>query len=39
MKYLASILTAIGTLAATVGTQACPVIVMDEPEMPKNLIK
>lgn len=39
MKYLASILTAIGAVAATVGTMGCWFWVADEPEMPRSLIE
>ena len=39
MKYIASILTVLGTVAATIGTQGCLVWFMDEPKMPKSLIE
>lgn len=39
MKYIASILTVLGTVAATIGTQGCLVWFMDEPKMPRNLIE
>lgn len=39
MGFLASILATLGTLAASFGSQACMVIVWDEPECPKSLIK
>lgn len=39
MKYLASVLTVLGTVAATIGTQGCWVLFVDEPKMPKHLIE
>lgn len=40
MKSLfASILSFLGMGAATIGSQACSVFFMDEPECPKSLIK
>ena len=39
MKYIASILTVLGTVAATIGTQGCLVWFMDEPKMPRKLIE
>ena len=39
MKYLASVLTVLGTVAATMGTQACIIWFMDEPKMPRHLIE
>ncbi len=39
MKKLVTILTAIGTAAATVGSQGCWVWFLDEPEMPKCMIE
>lgn len=36
---LATILSVLGTFAATFGTQGCWVWFMDEPEMPNSLIK
>lgn len=39
MKFLASVLTVLGTVAATVGSQACLFWFLDEPEMPKSLVK
>lgn len=39
MKYFAGVLTAIGSVAATMGSQACMFWFFDEPKMPKNLIK
>lgn len=39
MAKVAKILAAVGALLATVGTQACLFVIMDEPECPKSLIK
>lgn len=39
MKYLASVLTVLGTVAATVGTQGCWLLFFDEPKMPRHLIE
>lgn len=39
MGKLAAILAAIGSVAATMGTQACLAWLMDEPKMPKSLIE
>lgn len=39
MKYIASILTVLGTVAATMGSQACLFWFTDEPKMPKSLIE
>lgn len=39
MKYLASVLTVLGTVAATMGTQACLFWFTDEPKMPRHLIE
>ena len=39
MKLFASILTVLGTVAATLGTQGCIAFLIDEPKMPKSLLK
>lgn len=39
MGKLAAILAAIGSVAATMGTQACSTWFIDEPKMPKSLIE
>ena len=39
MKLFSSVLTVLGTLAATLGTQGCTVLILDEPKMPKSLLK
>ena len=39
MKYIASILTVLGTVVATIGTQGCLVWFTDEPKMPRSLIE
>ena len=38
MKLFSSILAVLGTLAATLGTQGCTFITLDEPKMPKSLL-
>ena len=39
MGKLAAILAAIGSAAATMGTQACWFLFTDEPKMPRSLIE
>ena len=39
MKFIADILAALGNGAATVGTQGCLVLFIDEPKMPKSLLE
>lgn len=39
MAFVASLLATVGSFLATMGSQACIVVVADEPECPKNLIK
>lgn len=39
MAKVAKILAAVGALLATMGTQACFFVMLDEPECPKSLIK
>ena len=39
MKYLASVLTVLGTVAATIVTQGCWLLFVYEPKMPKHLIE
>ena len=39
MTLIASILSFIGAAAASTGSNACLLFVMDEPECPKSLIK
>ena len=38
-KLLATILGFVGAIAATVGTTACIMFYLDEPECPKSLIE
>lgn len=38
MKFLADLLALIGLNTANVGTQGCPVLFVDEPEMPNCLL-
>ena len=38
MKLFSSVLPVLGTLAATLGTQGCAVLILDEPKMPKSLL-
>lgn len=39
MTFVASLLATVGSFLATMGSQACMVIIIDEPECPKSLIK
>ena len=39
MGLFVSVLSFLGELAATVGSTACALIFLDEPECPKSLIK
>ena len=39
MKFFATILTALATVAASVGSQACSYWFLDEPKMPKSLLE
>ena len=39
MSFFANLLAALGLGAATTGTQACNVWLIDEPKMPKCLIE
>lgn len=39
MTLIASILSFIGAAVASTGSNACLVIMLDEPECPKSLIK
>ncbi|MBS7020490.1 MAG: cyclic lactone autoinducer peptide [Firmicutes bacterium] len=39
MKKIAALLATAGTLLATVGSQACMFLIVDEPTCPKSLIK
>lgn len=39
MKFLSNLFAAMGNLAASFGSQACMIVVWDEPECPKNLVK
>ena len=39
LKLFSNILAALGLGAANVGSQACFVVLADEPECPKSLIK
>ena len=36
---LASLLSVLGSFAATLGTQGCVMLFLDEPKMPKSLIE
>ena len=38
MKLFSSVLAVLGTLASTLGTQGCTVLILDEPKMPKSLL-
>lgn len=39
MSFLATILGTVGSILAGIGSQACMLVVVDEPECPKSLIK
>lgn len=39
MSFIADLLAKIGMGAATVGTQGCMILFIDEPRMPKCLIE
>lgn len=38
MKLVAKVLAVLGAVAATVGTQGCIYLFIDEPKMPKSLL-
>lgn len=38
-KVLAVVLSTVGALAATIGSQGCVFFFLDEPKCPKSLIK
>ena len=38
MKFLADLLAGLGVSFASMGTQTCPMLFTDEPEMPKCLL-
>lgn len=38
MKLFYSILAVLGAAAATLGTQGCSYLLLDEPKMPKSLL-
>ncbi len=39
MAFVASLLAAVGSFVASMGSQACMIVILDEPECPKSLIK
>ncbi len=39
MAFVASLLATVGSFLATMGSQACILVVADEPDCPKSLIK
>lgn len=39
MTFIASLLATVGSFVASMGSQACFVVIVDEPECPKSLIK
>ena len=39
MTFIASILSFLGAAVASTGSNACIIIMLDEPECPKSLIK
>lgn len=38
MKLFYSVLAALGTVAATLGTHGCTILILDEPKMPNSLL-
>lgn len=38
MKLFYSVLAVLGAAAATLGTQGCAILILDEPKMPKCLL-
>ena len=38
MKLFSSVLAVLGTVSATLGTQGCTFLILDEPKMPKSLL-
>lgn len=38
LKLFANIFASLGSLIATMGTVGCPVLICDEPKMPKSLL-
>lgn len=38
LKLFANIFASLGALVATAGTVACPLLICDEPKMPKSLL-
>lgn len=38
MKLFSSFTAVLGALFASIGTSACPVLICDEPKMPKSLL-
>ncbi len=39
MEFLATILSAFGSLTANTNSKACALVMLDEPECPQSLIK
>lgn len=39
MSFLANILSLVGSAVASLGSNACVIMVIDEPECPESLIK
>lgn len=39
MAFVASLLATVGSFVASMGSQACVLVILDEPECPKSLIK
>lgn len=39
MSFFANILSLVGSAVASLGSNACLVMILDEPECPKSLIK
>ena len=39
MSFFANILSLVGSAVASLGSNACVIMIIDEPECPKSLIK
>lgn len=39
MAFLSTVLATVGSFIATLGSQACFWVIIDEPECPKSLVK
>ncbi len=39
MSFLMGLIATVGSFVASLGSQACYLVILDEPECPKSLIK